>query len=155
MARAAQQHAARLHQLREAEGPPQTQSIQAAMKAIDDLVQPLLAEPGFTVEHYVEVSSPLLEEYAAAALKVAEAGLTHFPDSRFLFDHVGFAHTRIADESRPGKARMASLSAAEEAFRKGLKLQPDTYHAHLGLSQVLDLGMQPVEALRELAIGAK
>lgn len=131
------------------------QDLAAATKAVDDFVEPVLGKPGYSLEHYVQISSPFLEVYAAAALKVAEAGLKHFPDSRFLYDHAGAARLHLAVERKPCKGRLDDLRAAEQSFRKALTLQPETFHAHVGLAQTLDLLGQQEEALRELDLAAK
>jgi thioredoxin-like negative regulator of GroEL len=88
-------------------------------------------------------------------VRVAEAGLKRFADSRFLWDHVGFATSKIAFEEQPSAAQMGRARKAADAFRKALTLQPDTYHAHLGLYQALDRLGEPEEALQQLEVAAK
>jgi len=154
MARQAQELGKRLGGLQEDAGENKKQ-IASACKEIDAFVEPMLGKPGYSLDHYVEVSSPLLAVYPAAALKVSEAGLKQFPDSRFLHDHVGFAHAKLADDQKPGAAWLTHMRAAEQAFRKSLTLKPETFHAHGGLCQVLDCLGQPEEALRELELTVK
>jgi len=126
-----------------------------ALKALDELAARIEKLEGLTAEHYVRASSPLLEGHAALALRIAKAGLKHFPESRFLCDHAGMAHTQLAVEVPPGATQLTELKAAEQSFRKALPLQPDTVHAHLGLCQVLSLLDQCDEALQQLDIAGK
>jgi hypothetical protein len=154
MAQQAQELGKRLGGLQE-DASENKQQIASACKEIDAFVEPMLDKPGYSLDHYVQVSSPLLEVYPAAALKVSEAGLKQFPDSRFLHDHVGFAHAKLADDQKPGAVWLTHMRAAEQAFRKSLTLKPETFHAHLGLCQVLDCLGQQEEALRELELSVK
>jgi hypothetical protein len=109
------------------------------------------AAKDWTAQHFVEAGSPLLQDHAAEALAISEAGAKRFADSRFLWDHVGFARLGLAAENRPGAARVAALQRAKDAFATALKLQPETVHAHVGMFQALDLLDEVDGALRELA----
>jgi tetratricopeptide (TPR) repeat protein len=149
--------AQQLAEARDAGGAEDRAKVKTLTQAIDALIAPLLADEAkeATVEHYVEASSPLLEPYPLAAVRVAEAGLKHFPDARFLYDHIGFAKTRLAADEKPCAQQLADFRAAEQAFRKALTLQPDTFHAHLGLFQALDHLGRYDEALQQLDVAAK
>jgi len=151
--------AQQLAEAKDADGAEAGEKVKALTKAIDELVAPLLADAAgakqATVEHYVEASSPLLVPYPLAAVRVAEAGLKRFPDARFLYDHIGFAKTKLADDEKPCAQQLADFRAAEQAFRKALTLQPDTFHAHLGLFQALDHLGRYDEALQQLDVAEK
>jgi len=149
--------AQQLAQLGEIEKPSDEQKAQLAAKQqeLAVFVATCVKGEGFDAQHFIEASSPLLEGNPQEALAIAEAGIAKFPDSRFLFDHVGFAHSRLALAMRPTAARLAGLRAAESAFRKALQCKPDTWHAHLGLYQVLDHLGTCDEALRELDTAQK
>ena len=145
--------------LEEADKPSdqQKEDLARCRKALQQLVDRFKeAREDLTLDHFVEVSSVMLEEQRGAeCLAVAEAGLARFPESRFLLDHIGFAQTLIGVGLKPGARRLAALEAAEKAFRKALPLKPDTWHAHIGLAQALDLLDRPAEALVELAAGMR
>lgn len=127
----------------------------ACQKEVDAFVAGIEKQKGLSLDHYVQASSPLLNGCAAACIQVAEAGIAHYADSRFLWDHVGFARTQLATDTAPSAARVAALKLGEQAFRKAVSYQPDTFHAHLGLSQILSLLDRADEALDELELATK
>ena len=110
---------------------------------------------GFTEQHFVEASSPLIEDEWQAGLAISEAGTAKFPQSRFLHDHVGAGRHLGALAERPSAARVAGLNSSEAAWRKALQCKPDTWHAHFGLYQVLEHLGYCDEALRELDTALK
>ncbi|HEX5051815.1 MAG TPA: hypothetical protein VFZ65_08595 [Planctomycetota bacterium] len=136
-------------------GDEQKAARAAATKALEELVVRMETLTGLSVEHYVEVSSPMIFGCPQQCVRVAVAGLQHFPDSRFLWDHVGFARTQIAIEQPPCQARLAELQEAARAFRKALSNQPDTFHAHVGMFQVASLLGQVDDALVEFEAATK
>ena len=146
----------RLSELGDVEKPSDEQKAQLAAKEkeLADLVALCTKGDGFTERHFLEAGSPLLSGFPHEALAISEAGVARFPQSRFLHDHVGYAHTAAAGD-RPCAAQLSSLRAGEAAFRKALQCTPDTWHAHMGLYQVLDVLGQCDEALRELDVALK
>lgn len=126
-----------------------------ALQALEQLAARVAKLEGLTVEHYVEVGSPMLEHFATQGLVVTDAGLKRFPDSRFLWDHAGLAHMSLAFAQKPCATRLAALKAAQQAFTKALPLAPDTHHAHLGLYQVLSHLDLPAEAIEQFELGMK
>ena len=158
LARRAYELVQQLGELRKVEQPTAAQKTELAakQKELAAFVATCVAGEGFSERHFVEASSPLLgEECVAEGLAISESGAAKFPESRFLNDHVGFGNTGIAFAAAPSAARIASLRAAEAAFRKALQCKPDTWHAHYGLYQVLEFLGTCDEALRELDIAAK
>lgn len=121
-----------------------------ADKAVADFAAGIAAGTGLEVDHYVQASSPLLEDFAQAALQIAEAGIARFADSRFLWDHVGMARLQIAVTNKPCEEQVAELKRSEQTYRKALSLAPDTFHAHLGIAQALSRLDRADEALAEL-----
>lgn len=152
--RAATQLAKRLELLQNLEGDHQKEIAEASGK-IDEFATAVAEATGFQAEHFVAASSPLLEVAPKACLAIAEHGVKAFPTSRFLWDHAGMARLKLAMGTRPRASRTAELQVTEQAFRKGIALQPDTFHAHLGLAQALrELG-RPADALAELEVATK
>jgi tetratricopeptide (TPR) repeat protein len=143
--RIAQQHAA-------ADESDDRAATKAAAQQLATLLDEAKAAKDWTAEHFVEASSPLLGAHPAEGLAISEAGLKLFPDSRFLWDHAGFAQTALADAMRPGKRRVDGFTAAVKSFEQSLQRQPDTWHAHLGLAQALDSLGDAEGALRELKV---
>lgn len=126
-----------------------------AVKAIDAFLEPLLAGHGWSLEHFVQVSSPLVEVYPEAVLRVVEVGLKRFPDARVLHDQTGLARLSMATRLKACAERLTALRAAEHSFRKALSVPPDSHTAHLGLSQVLDLSGRYGEALGQLDVAQR
>lgn len=110
-----------------------------ATKALEDFTKKLETLEGLSPDHFLQASSPLLAEFPAYALRITQAGLNHFADSRFLFDHAAMARWSLAVQIPPSEARMQALAETEQTYRKALSLTPDTFHAHLGLMQTLRL----------------
>lgn len=127
--------------LKETEPPTATTAAElaTAQKNLTAFVQKCRDATGLTAEHYVAASSPFLHTEPAAAIAISEAGLRHFAQARFLWDHVGIGHVQVASAGKPDRKFVASLRAAEQAFRRALPCEPDTYHAHLGLYRTLEL----------------
>ncbi|HEX6813944.1 MAG TPA: hypothetical protein VF384_20140 [Planctomycetota bacterium] len=147
----------KLARLSEIEDPSfaQKAKLEAAQKELADLVATMAKGEGMTEDHFVQASSPLIETHTREALAISEAGVKRFPESRFLHDHTGFANTALAFRMQPSAARLTALLAAETAFRKALTCKPETFHAHMGLYQVLDPLGKCNEALVELEIAVK
>lgn len=137
-------------QLEQIQGPHADAKLLAqATKAMEDFVTKLEILEGLSPEHFVEASSPLLSEFPAYALRITQAGLNHFADSRFLFDHAGMARWSLAVQLPPSEQRMRALADTEQTYRKALSLTPDTFHAHVGLMQTLRLMGRIDEALEQ------
>jgi tetratricopeptide (TPR) repeat protein len=133
----------------------QEQQLARCLTLLEALVARMEQTEGLSVEHYVEVSSPMIYVVPAQGVRVAEAGLKRFPDARFLWDHVGFARFSLAASLPPCAQRTAELQAAEQTFRKALALTPDTFHAHLGIYQVLAALDRCAEALAEFELAMR
>ena len=71
-------------------------ALEAKKKELAAFVALCVKGEGFTERHFVEAGSPFVEDEPRAALAISEAGVAKFPQSRFLHDHVGYAHTGIA-----------------------------------------------------------
>ena len=157
LAATAQKLKAKLDRLAEIEKPSDAEKerIAATVQELSDLAEWIARQQGFTEQHYVEASSPFIQSHPKPALQITDAGLKLFPESRFLHDHRGFAQTKIAMDLHPCAARVKALQDAEAAFRKALTCKPETWHAHVGLFQVLDQLDKCDEALSELAIAEK
>jgi tetratricopeptide (TPR) repeat protein len=137
-------------QLQQLQGPrADAKQLAQATKAMEDFVTKLETLEGLSPEHFVEAGSPLLATFPAYSLRITQAGLNHFADSRFLFDHAGIAKMQVALTLPLCAQRMQDLASAEQTFRKALSLTPDTFHAHLGLMQTLCLLDRSDEALEQ------
>ncbi|HZN38494.1 MAG TPA: tetratricopeptide repeat protein [Planctomycetota bacterium] len=152
VARTAHKLAQQLGELADADDK---KALEAKKKELVEFVTLCVKGEGFTERHFVEAGSPLLEGERQAALAISEAGVARFPQSRFLHDHIGYARTGLANAEPPSAARVAGLRSAEAAFRKALECTPDTWHAHVGLYQVLEHLGYCDEALRELDTALK
>lgn len=141
IARTAQELAQRVVQLREQADADAnaTADLRAVQAELDTFVRVLGETAGLTVDHYVHASAPLLEALPEQGAAVCEAGLRHHPEARFLHDNLGFARLTLAAQQPVAAAQLAAARAAEAAFRKALQCQPETFHGHLGLCQVLHL----------------
>lgn len=156
MARSTQALVDELSRLQAIPQPGETdkKELAKANAQVAELVRSMQGD-GYSREHYVEVSSVLIQDQSQAAIDIAESGLRRYPDARFLYDHVGFAATSLALHQSPSAQQLVQLQAAEAAFKKALALEPDTEHTHIGLYQVLDHLDRPDEALGELAAALK
>ena len=152
LASTAQRLKAKLDRLGEIENPnaEEKKRLAETEKELDDLAEWIERQKGFTEQHYVQAGAPFFETHPRQALRITDAGLKPFPDSRFLNDHRGFALTKIAEDLHPCAAQLAAWHGAEAAFRKSLTCKPETFHAHAGLFQVLDHLDRCDEAMREL-----
>lgn len=147
--------AKQLAELRDADDKDKQAQLPPKQKELAEFVALCVKGEGFTEQHFVEAGNPFLRAEWPAALAISEAGITRFPESRFLHDHVGIARSNGAFAEPPSAARVAGLLAAEAAFRKALQCTPDTWHAHAGLYQVLEQLGYCDEALRELDAALK
>ncbi|MBM4060800.1 MAG: hypothetical protein FJ265_06860 [Planctomycetes bacterium] len=136
-------------------GDERKEDLKQAEQKLAEFAEGVAQTVGLTADHYVQASSPFLRLAPKTCLRIAESGLRRFPTSRFLCDHVGGARLVIAAGLRPGSAQVAELTAAEQAFRKALAQEPDTFHAHVGIMQVLSRLDRVPEALAELDLVAK
>lgn len=154
VARTAQGLAQRLVQLQEqaAEDENASADLRAVQAELDKFVKVLGETEGLSSEHFVHASAPLLEALPEQCVRVCELGLQRHPEARFLLDNLGFALLTLANDAPPAAAQFALGRRAEAAFRRALQHQPETFHAHLGLCQALDLLGQPEEALAQFEL---
>ncbi len=133
----------------------QKQALADAETKLAQLVRMATEASDWTIDHYVQASSPLLHDHADAALAISEAGIKHFAESRFLWDHKGLAQMARVANHLPSAERLAGLETAKKSLEKAFGLQPETWHAHAGMMQTLDLLGDVAGALRELDIVMK
>ncbi len=86
--------------------------------------------------HFLETSKFFLERNdGPRALRICLAGARRYPKSRYLLDNLGLAYLLAAREAKKPRERTQALKKAYRAFKRAVRLKPDTYHAHFGLFQ--------------------
>lgn len=124
-------------------------ALAAGEHELSRFVESVERQQGLTERQYVLAADTFVTLYPAEALRLAHAGLRHFPESLRLLFGSATANIGVAETSFPSAARVRALEGAERSLRTMAKLGADTWPVHAAMARVLAHLDRCTEALAE------